>query len=248
MGLSTIKGQLAAAFTAALIAITPAAHASTIAPENNQNQHITTTQFEAGQCYSDSDIENYLSMNGETEIMQLDKVGVVNVRVNTPLGPQVTPRKFDQQYILTADHDSWSIIQEMPNNQNCIVMQGTDLDYVSIDNQYFTQISDSTMPAATQRERVLDNLAERYGETAFITGTLTNGQIIDITTSLRGGWSVAVSNADGSGTKMTIDGFNFSLTGPEFHDRFDMFHHESTKASETMVQVIPETKLDAPQI
>lgn len=248
MGISAIKGTLAAAFTAAILAVSPAAQASTIAHDSAPEQQITTTQFEAGQCYSDSQIENYLTMNGETQIMELDKVGVVNVRVNTPLGPQVTPRKFDNQYVLTADHDSWSIIQEMPNNQNCIIMQGTDLDYVSIDNQYFTQISDSNVTdAATQRERVLDNLLERYGESVFITGTLNNGQTLDITTSLRGGWSAAVSNADGSGTKMAIDGFSFTLTGPEFHDRFDMFHHESTKASGAMAQIVPEVK-DAPQI
>lgn len=246
MGMSAVKGKLAAAFTAALIAVSPAVQASTISPENAQ-QHITTTNFEAGQCYSDNEISNYLALNGEREIMQLDKVGTVNVRQNTPFGPQVTPRTFNNQYVLTADHDSWSIIQEMPNNQNCIVMQGTDLEYVSVDNQYFTQISDSTMPAATTRDRVLDNLYERYGESVFITGTMTNGQVLDITTSLRGGWSAAVSNADGSGTQMTIDGFSFTLNGPDFHDQFDIFHPESTKASDTMVQIIPEEKM-APQI
>ena len=135
--------------------------------ENLPETNITTTQFEAGQCYSDDQITEYLLQSGETQVMDLDKKGVVNVRQNTPFGPQVVPRRFNNEYNLTADADSWTIIEEKPNGDNCIVLQGTDLDYVSIDNRYFTQINDSPTPATSERERALNTMQERFGETVF---------------------------------------------------------------------------------
>ena len=240
MGISSIKGHLAAAFTAAIMAITPAYASTNPSTENLPETNITTTQFEAGQCYSDDQITEYLLQSGETQVMDLDKKGVVNVRQNTPFGPQVVPRRFNNEYNLTADADSWTIIEEKPNGDNCIVLQGTDLDYVSIDNRYFTQINDSPTPATSERERALNTMQERFGETVFLTGTTNSGQQVDITTSLRGSWSVVVSDTDGSNFQMKINGFDYSLNGPDFHDQFDIFHPGNQAPSDVnMVDIGP---------